>query len=524
MSVLPLTILLENVAGIYSILLTGHACHVYSPSKIGMGTPFLPDIVQMISVMRENRITSAILVPELLNGFMKVLSATKSSLPDLKFLAVGGSKAAPDLVEKSRKAGLPVYEGYGLSECGSVVSLNTPSHDRPGTVGHLLKHVKAEIRDDEIVIHDPAFLGYIGAPRKTEFLTGDLGKIDGDGFVTIHGRRKNIIITSYGRNISPEWVESTLTAQPEILQAFVYGDGQPHLSALVVPFSIKDNLQKSIDRANRNLPDYAQVKEFHAVAPFTAMEGLLSGAGRPKRKAIFEKYKPIIEGKEITDFRERLEYETEVYRAQLYRVPQIMDALRGKVNLESYLAYLQETYHYVSHTVPLLKKMLERIPPKKEWMKPVVLDYIREEDGEENMVLENIGAMGGDKESVRASRPSRETELFCIYNYDYIARKNPIGFIGAIFMLESTSRQLAAQGARAVRETLGADKSAFTYLDTHSGEALPEESYFLQDTLKKITDKADQEAIIEVAQNSFLLFADIMRSIPHEGERRDAGI
>ena len=217
-------------------------------------------------------------------------AAAKGPLPDLKFIAVGGSKVDPALITQARLMGLPVYEGYGLSECASVVSLNTPKNDKPGSVGKILPHVKTRISEGEIQIKNPGFLGYVGEDAPEIFSTGDLGTIDEEGFLSVTGRKKNILITSYGRNVSPEWVESILLSQPAIAQAIVYGDAQPHLSALIVPSSAQADIQGAVNAANLRLPDYAQIKDFQVVPAFSLANDMITGTGRPRRDQILKNY------------------------------------------------------------------------------------------------------------------------------------------------------------------------------------------------------------------------------------------
>lgn len=286
LSVLPLAVLLENVAGVYATLLAGGTIYLPSLRTIGFANPFQPDFLNLSGYIAEHKITSAILVPELLRG----LIAGRPKLPTLKFVAVGGSKVSPLLLAAARKHGLPVYEGYGLSECGSVVALNTPTYSLQDSVGKVLPHIKLEEKNGEILIKNPAFLGYVNQPYEGSFSTGDLGNIDDNGFLHIAGRKKNILITSYGRNISPEWVESILLTQPEILQAVVYGDAQPFLSALIVPSSHISNIEEAINRANSFLPDYAHIKNYQVVTPFNAADGTFTGTGRPRREEIFKKH------------------------------------------------------------------------------------------------------------------------------------------------------------------------------------------------------------------------------------------
>ncbi|MCB1532881.1 MAG: AMP-binding protein [Alphaproteobacteria bacterium] len=287
--VLPLAVLLENVAGVYAGLIAGCTVHLNGLQQFGEGYENLH------SVLNASQATSVILVPEILRMLMAQVSV-RGPLPDLKFMAVGGSKLDPTLILQARQMGLPVYEGYGLSECASVVSLNTPQMDKLGSVGKLLPHVKARITNGEIQIEDPGFLGYIGEPASAVLNSGDLGGLDENGFLQVTGRKKNVLITSYGRNVSPEWVESALLASPKIMQAIVYGDTQPFLSALVVPAPGAADIQDAIDAVNKSLPDYAQVKNFKTVPPFTVAAATLTGTGRPRRKEILNLYT-----KEISD-------------------------------------------------------------------------------------------------------------------------------------------------------------------------------------------------------------------------------
>ena len=502
-AVLPLAVLLENVAGVYAGLLAGCTIHLPSLSTFGTQYEGLHHQLQHVNA------SSAILVPEILRALIRH-AAQGGPLPALRFVAVGGSKVAPELIVAARQIGLPVYEGYGLSECASVVALNVPGADKPGSVGKFLTHIKGRIIDNEIVIKNPGFLGYIDAPHIGPFATGDLGEIDTEGYASITGRKKNILITSYGRNISPEWVESQLLLQPEILQAVVYGDAQPHLSALIVPSSRQADIIAAVARANFALPDYARIKSFRTVDPFTVANNFLTGTGRPRRSAIINHY----EKEEAMTFYERLMKETESARSELYTVPQLTDGLRGNINRETYIAYLTEAYHHVRHTVRFLMAMGARLPDDKKWLHDAISEYIEEEKGHEEWILNDIAAAGGDKEAARNATPNLATQVLVSYNYDYIARKNPVGFLGMVFMLESTSTQIANTGADAVMKNLGLPKSAFTYLYSHGALDI-EHLKFFEKLVNGVTAPEDQAAIIEVANNTFRLFANLMRAIPH---------
>lgn len=270
LSVLPLGVLLEQVGGFYTALLAGGTYIVRSEP--------LPDALQL------SRATSCILVPELL----KILLHVDRSYPDLRFAAVGGARVDTALLDEAARQCLPVYQGYGLSESASVVAVNTPVQNKIGTVGNLLPHIQCRVAEDgEIILRNPAILGYTGgAPWQGEFETGDLGAFDGDGFLTIQGRKKNLLITAYGRNIAPEWPESLLSAQPEIAQAFVYGDGQASLSALLVPGHEGADTHAALQRVNAQLPDYARIDAWQHSHPFTPANGMATGNGRLRRNVI----------------------------------------------------------------------------------------------------------------------------------------------------------------------------------------------------------------------------------------------
>ncbi|NIZ03695.1 AMP-binding protein [Thalassospira lucentensis] len=511
--VLPLAVLLENVAGVYAGLMAGCTITLTPLEQFGK------NYQNLHTILEQTRATSVILVPEILRALMMQV-IKNGPLPDLKFIAVGGSRVDPALIGKARHIGLPVYEGYGLSECASVVSMNIPGLDQPGTTGRLLPHIDADISNGEIIITNPGFLGYVGEPLTGDFATGDLGEIDDNGFVRVTGRRKNVLITSLGRNISPEWPESALLAQPGIYQAIVFGDGDPNLHALIVPTGPTADISAAVAAANTTLPEYAQIKRTRVVAPFTVENGCLTGTGRPRRNVISKIYTaPLSVQEDPMNFYDRLVAETAQQRAALYQVPQLVDGLQGHISRTTYIAYLTEAFHHVKHTVPFLMAMGSRLPDEKRWLHKAVIEYLEEEEGHEEWILNDIEAAGGNKDAARAATPNLETQLMVAYNYDYIARKNPVGFLGMVFMLESTSTQIASQGADAVMTGLDLPKSAFTYLFSHGTLDL-EHMKFFEKTVNQITDPADQAAIIEVAQNAFRLFGNLFAAIPHEGQRK----
>ncbi|MBI1276138.1 AMP-binding protein [bacterium] len=281
---LPLAVLLENIAGVYAALLMG-ATVCLPPVE------HTPDALH--AAIEWSGATSCILVPELL----RMLLAVNRPLPSLHYAAVGGARVAPELIDAALDRGLPVYEGYGLTEAASVVAVNTPAAFKVGSAGRLLPHIRMRrAKDGELELHHPLFSGYLGdaKPVPEWYPTGDIGHVDEDGFLHIDGRKKNLYITSFGRNVSPEWVESLLTAHPAIAQALVYGEARPFATAIIVPRN-PQAVDDAIAQVNRQLPDYARIGAHVLAQPFTPHNGQLTGTGKPRRETIHQAYAHHIE-------------------------------------------------------------------------------------------------------------------------------------------------------------------------------------------------------------------------------------
>jgi len=235
-------------------------------------------------------------VPELLSAIVTAAESGWQPPTSLVFIAVGGARVAPWLIDAAHRHGLPVYEGYGLSECSSVVCLNTPRAAQVGSVGRPLPHLQLSIQAGEIVVSGSSFLGYANDPeswQQGELATGDLGSIDNHGFVSVEGRSGNRFCSSFGRNISPEWVESELLAGPVLAQAVVVGDGQPWCAALLYPQreeTSEDEITAWVDTVNQRLPDYARIGRWHRLAELMTQHNQLATAnGRPRRHAVQER-------------------------------------------------------------------------------------------------------------------------------------------------------------------------------------------------------------------------------------------
>lgn len=300
--VLPLATLLENLAGIYVPLLAGATCHVPSLATVGLSGSSGLEVGKLLATLLRTRATSTIFTPQLLHALVAAVDAGHPAPTALRFVALGGAPVAERLLRRAEALGIPVYEGYGLSECASVVALNTEAARCVGSVGKPLPHACVTFAaDGEILVSGATLLGYTGEPpvlAGSAWHTGDIGHLDAQGFLHITGRKKNIFITAFGRNVSPEWVERELTLHPAIAQAAVFGEARPWNVVIVVPRSAEavSAIAAAIADTNQLLPDYAQVKRWIlATAPFSPQNGQMTPNGRLKRPAIWAQYQTAIE-------------------------------------------------------------------------------------------------------------------------------------------------------------------------------------------------------------------------------------
>lgn len=308
LSILPFSTLLENIGGIYAPLLGGGTIIALPASSLGFNGSSGFELNTLLATISQYQPNSMILLPELLMALVAAISNGWQPPSSLKFIAVGGSKVSPNLLERAQALGLPVFEGYGLSECGSVVSLNSPSDMKLNTIGKVLPHLNVTIEKGEIVVAGNTFLGYINEPdswSKEKVYTGDLGFFDDNHYLHINGRKKNLLISSFGRNINPEWVESELLSSGLLQQCVVFGDAKPYCVSLLYP---RDNntsdetIQLLIDSVNQQLPNYAQIVKWTKLSePMSFANNFLTSNSRPVRDKILHHYAQRIEQLYVKD-------------------------------------------------------------------------------------------------------------------------------------------------------------------------------------------------------------------------------
>ncbi len=166
------------------------------------------------------------------------------------------------------------------------------------------------------------------------------------------------------------------------------------------------------------------------------------------------------------------------------------------------------------HTVPLLQACRERVGSSRPaWLTDALDEYVEEERGHDEWILDDIAACGGDKEAVRHGTPGHATEVMVAYAYDTIARGNPLGFFGMVHVLEGTSVSLALMAADRIQVNLRLPDAAFSYLRSH-GTLDQEHTAHFELLMDRLDDRADQDAIVHAARAFYRLYGDVFRSLP----------
>jgi len=211
-------------------------------------------------------------------------------------------------------------------------------------------------------------------------------------------------------------------------------------------------------------------------------------------------------------FHEELQRRTAAERAELLSVPAIANCLAGRVTRARYVAFLRQAYHHVKHTVPLLMACGSRFGEERAPLRAAMAQYIAEENGHEQWILDDLRACGDDAEAARRAPPAAATELMVAYAYDYISRVHPAGFLGMVHVLEGTSTALATRAAHSIAHALALPASAFRYLTSH-GSLDQEHVRFFADVVEQL-DRAERDHVVHVAKRVYRLYGDIFRGLP----------
>lgn len=259
----------------------------------------------------------------------KIFSKLKVAVGgNLKFFVSGGAPLAGDVAEFFHAVGLPIYEGYGLTETAAGIAVNNPTELRLGTVGKAIPGTELKIAEDgEILIKGPGVTrGYWNRDEETSkvlqdgwLLTGDVGELDREGFLKITDRKKDLIVTAGGKNVAPQLLENGIKADKFIANAFIVGDRKPYLTALLVPNfdnlesyaklknlpylnhcdlvshpKVLDLIRRRVSRYQDDLASYQQIKRFTLLSEDFSNE-LITPTMKLKRKAVAEEFSKVIE-------------------------------------------------------------------------------------------------------------------------------------------------------------------------------------------------------------------------------------
>ena len=208
-----------------------------------------------------------------------------------------------------------------------------------------------------------------------------------------------------------------------------------------------------------------------------------------------------------------LQDRTAAERDHLLTAPVLQLAVDGKLSLETYVAFLTQAYHHVKHTVPLLMACGARLPERHEWLRSAIAEYIEEELGHQEWILNDLAACGADPEAVRHGQPALATELMVAYVSDRIARHNPVSFFGMVNVLEGTSIALATRAAGSIRSSLGLPPEAFSYLNSHGSLDLEHMDVFAT-LMNRLDEDDDRAAVVHTARVVYRLYGDIFRGLP----------
>ena len=211
-------------------------------------------------------------------------------------------------------------------------------------------------------------------------------------------------------------------------------------------------------------------------------------------------------------FYDELLAQTQAERQALLSADLVNVAMSGNMTTPLYVSFLTQAYHHVKHTVPLLMRSGSAVSGHYEFYRNAMAEYVEEELGHQEWVLNDIEACGFDREAVRNGRPTLATEAMVAYAYYTIDHVNPLAFLGMVHVLEGTSVTVADEAAQKIRDVTGLPRKAFTYLTSHGALDI-EHVKFFEDLVNQVTDEKDQADIIHAAKQFYALYKGVYDSV-----------
>jgi len=301
-SYLPFCHVAERISGLYNRLYAGASAY------------FVDDLARFGEYMLEVKPTVFASLPRFFEKIHARIMADGNRLPvkdyfggRIRLATSGGAPLPLEVAEFFAAAGLPILQAYGLTE-NVCVAFNRPDKYKFGTVGPPMPGCEVRIAPDKeiLVRSEMMFSGYYKAPDETAkvfadgwLLTGDLGEIDEDGFLKIIGRKKELIVTSTGKKVSPALLENMLKEHHLISQAMVYGEGRSYLVALITlngP-ATRESIQLIVDGVNRRVSSTESIKRFTILdRDFEIARDEITPTGKLKREVITDRFRDVIDG------------------------------------------------------------------------------------------------------------------------------------------------------------------------------------------------------------------------------------
>ncbi|MCU8462563.1 iron-containing redox enzyme family protein [Vibrio vulnificus] len=224
-------------------------------------------------------------------------------------------------------------------------------------------------------------------------------------------------------------------------------------------------------------------------------------------------------------FFDQLKQHTLIAQQEMLQAPVIGQVMSGAISKSLYIAFLTQAYHHVKHMVPLLMACGGRLSGQYEWVREALAEYIDEEKGHQEWILNDIRACGGDaiavKNNLGEGKAGRAIELMVAYLYHHIDRHNPLALFGMVWVLEGTSVGIGGQMAQQIQRTLQLPSEAMSYLTSHS---VLDQSHlqFFERLMNQITDPNDQQVIIDSANMVFSLYGEMLRSLDEHTQQQAA--